>query len=174
MATAGTLTHHDTTCDDQTAFRWSAPGWILTSLNLLAALNASYFFVARLGSGLVGWLMMNTCSPSIALFAAGYLARRRSLMVAGALMMARYGTGGLLVFGWSGPNLFAQVGHILMTLAVALVAVDVVRNRRWRDLAVGTALGVAILVPLTLLQGWWFEAHPGLLEQLFSGAYAGS
>lgn len=173
MATAQPLLQHDTTSDDQTAFRWSAPGWILTSLNLLAALNASYFFMARLGSGLVGWLMMNTCSPSIALFTAGYLARRRSVMVAGAVMMARYGTGGLFVFGWSGPNLFAQVGHILMTLAVAFVTVDVIRNRRWRDLAAGALLGIAILAPLTLLQGWWFEAHPGLLEQLFSGRYAG-
>lgn len=147
-------------------------GWTVTALNVLAALNSSWFFLAVLGTGVVGWLMMNSCAPSIALFAVGFLLAQPVLMVAGAVMMFRYGTLGLFFFGWQGPNLFAQAGHILMTLAVLYVAWDVVRSRRFRALGLGVALGLAVLGPYMLAQHLYFEAHPGLLEQLFAGSFA--
>lgn len=56
-----------------------------------------------------------------------------------------------------------------MTLAVVYVLVNVVRNRAWRTLALGLALGVAILIPLVVAQTWWFQPHPEMLEMLFSG-----
>jgi hypothetical protein len=146
-------------------------GWTLASLNVLAALNSSWFFLAVLGTGVEGWLMMNSCAPSIALFASGFLLARPILTVAGAVMMLRYGTLGLFVFGWQGPNLFAQGSHVLMTLAVLYVAGDLIRARRSRALALGTALGLAVLLPYMLAQHLYFTAHPGLLEQLFSGSF---
>ena len=149
--------------------RW--PGWTVTALNVLAALNSSWFFLAILGTGVMGWLMMNSCAPSIALFAVGFVLRRPVVMVAGAVMMFRYGTLGLFFFGWDGPNLFAQVSHVLMTLAVLYVAGDVIRARRFRALGLGLALGLAILVPYMLAQRAYFAAHPGLLEQLFAGSF---
>jgi hypothetical protein len=144
-------------------------------LNALAAINSSYFFLGRLETGVAGWLMMNTCAPSIALFVAGFVARSRVTLVASAVLMARYGTAGLFVFGWDGPNLFAQIGHLLMTAAVIYVLVKVLRknSRPVCSLLVGVGVGVAILVPLTLIQTAWFAAHPGLLEQLFSGSLGG-
>jgi hypothetical protein len=150
--------------------RRGATGWIVTALNALAAVSSSHFFLAVLGAGVAGWLMMNSCAPSIALFAAGFVLARPVLMVAGAVMMFRYGTLGLFFFGWQGPNLIAQVSHVLMTLAVAYVAWEVVRSRRFRALGLGTALGLAVLVPYMLAQHAYFEAHPGLLEQLFAGS----
>ena len=146
-------------------------GWTVTALNVLAALNSSWFFLAILGTGVVGWLMMNSCAPSIALFAVGFLLARSVVMVAGAVMMFRYGTLGLFFFGWQGPNLIAQVSHVLMTLAVLYVAGDVVRSRRFRALGLGIALGLAVLVPYMTTQYLYFEAHPGLLEQLFAGSF---
>jgi hypothetical protein len=43
------------------------------------------------------------------------------------------------------------------------------RNRLWKTLMLGLGLGLAILIPFTLAQNAWFEAHPGVLEELFSG-----
>jgi hypothetical protein len=147
-------------------------GWTVTALNALAALNSSWFFLVFLGTGIWGWLMMNSCAPSIALFAAGFFLARPVLMVAGAVMMCRYGTLGLFFFGWQGPNLFAQASHVLMTLAVLYVARDVVRSRRYRALGLGVALGLAVLLPYMVAQHLYFEAHPALLEQLFAGSFA--
>jgi len=58
-----------------------------------------------------------------------------------------------------------------MTLAVLYVAWDVVRSRRFRALGPGIGLGLAVLVPYMTAQYLYFEAHPGLLEQLFAGSF---
>jgi len=113
--------------------------------------------------------MMNTCAPSIALFVIGFLLGSPVVMVAASTMMFRYGTLGLFVFGWSGGNLFAQAGHILMTLAVIYVVVDVIRNRRWKTLSLGLLLGIVILFPLETVQTIWLIGNPEMAEKLFSG-----
>jgi hypothetical protein len=155
----------------EAGFRRDAIGWVLVTLNLLAAINSTYFFLGSLKVGVVGWLMMNTCAPSIALFVAGFLARSPLVMVAGAVMMFRYGTGGLFAFRWDGYNLIPQIGHILMTLAVIYVLVDIIRNKRWRTLVLGLVLGLVIVTALGFAQQAWFTAHPGALEMLFGGTY---
>jgi len=151
------------------AFKRNAIGWVLAILNLLAALNSAYFFLAQLRAGVTGWLMMNTCAPSVFLFVLGFLLGSPMLMAAAGVLMFRYGTLGLFVFAWDGYNIIPQIGHILMTLAVIYILVDVIRNRRWRTLVWGLVLGCAILVPLMVVQNAWFEAHPEMLEALFSG-----
>ena len=171
MQAMTTLRQGLTTGDEQAGFRRGVVGWIMAVVNGLSALNSTYVFLGTLKTGVVGWLMMNTCAPSIALFVAGFLLGSPVVMVAASVLMMRYGTGGLFVFDWRGYNLYAQAGHILMTLAVIYVLVDNVKHRRWQALALGAALGVAILVPLTILQTAWFNAHPGMLEMLFSGTY---
>jgi hypothetical protein len=156
---------------EQLTFRRDASGWVLAVLNTLVAVNSTYFFLGRLRVGVDGWLMMNTCAPSIFLFVAGFVLGSPATMVAASVLMLRYGTGGLFAFGWDGYNLIPQVGHLLMTLAVLYVGAIVVRRRQWRALALGLIAGAAILVPLMLSQSAWFAAHPGMLEMLFSGAY---
>lgn len=157
-----------TTERKEARFKRNVAGWALVVLNTLAALNSTFFFLAMLKSGVVGWLMMNTCAPSIALFVIGFLLGSPVVMVAASVPMFRYGTLGLFVFGWSGWAIIPQIGHILMTLAVIYVIAYIVRNKAWRTLGLGLALGVAILIPFMAVQTWWFNAHPEMLEMLFS------
>jgi hypothetical protein len=152
-------------------FKRNKSGWIIAILNTLMALNSAFVFISFLKTGVDGWLMMNSCAPSIALFVAGFLLESPILMVAGSAMMFRYGTLGLFIFSWSGTNLVAQAGHILMTIAVLYTLVDVIRNRRWKSLGLGLLLGIAILIPYLIAQERWFAARPGALENLFSGNY---
>jgi len=151
------------------AFKRQAVGWILVVLNTLAAINSTFAFLGILKVGVVGWLMMNTCAPGIALFVAGFLLGSPVTMVAASAMMFRYGTLGLFVFGWGGYNLVAQAGHILMTVAVIYVMADIVRFRRWKVFGLGLAWGVALLIPIMVVQTMWFNAHPGVLDKLFAG-----
>ncbi|MBN1121236.1 MAG: hypothetical protein JXJ17_09160 [Anaerolineae bacterium] len=152
-------------------FKRGVLGWIAAGLNALAAINASFVFLVQMKSGVLGWLMMNTCTPSIALYLAGFLIGSPAIMTAGSVLMFRYGTLGLFVFSWDGYNIFAQVGHLLMTAAVILTAVDIVKNRRWRQLWIGLAVGAVLVVIFAIAQNAYFAAHPGLLEALFSGTY---
>jgi hypothetical protein len=151
------------------SFKRYVVGWILVVLNMLAALNSTFVFLTALNTGPVGWVMLNTCAPSIFLFVAGFLLGSPVVMVAASVMMFRYGTLGLFAFGWDGYNVPAQIGHILMTLAVIYVMVYIGRNKLWKTLMLGLGLGLAILIPFTLVQTAWFDAHPGILEKLFGG-----
>ncbi len=153
----------------KSTFRRDAVGWVVVLLNTLAVLNSPYFFLAQLRVGVVGWLMLNTCAPSVVLFLLGFLLSNPMTMVAASVLMFRYGMLGLFVFNWDGYNIIPQVGHILMTLAVIYTLVDIIRHRRWKALILGAVLGLTILIPLMALQGAWFNAHPGMLESLFSG-----
>ncbi len=150
-------------------FKRSRAGWILVILNVLMAIMSTNFFLGMLKTGLEGWLMMNTCAPSIVIFVIGFLLGSPVVMIAGAVMMFRYGTLGLFVFSWSGGNLVAQAAHILMTLAVAYVVIDTIRSRRWKIAGLGIALGLAIMVPFMVAQDAWIKAHADTVEKLFNG-----
>jgi hypothetical protein len=152
-------------------YKRNKAGWVIAILNTLMALNSTYAFLGFLKVGVDGWLMMNSCAPSIALFVVGFLFENPILMMAASTLMFRYGTLGMFVFSWSGTNLIAQAGHILMTIAVLYTIIDVIRNRRWKSLGLGLLLGIAFLIPYMIAQEGWFAAHPGVLENLFSGSY---
>jgi hypothetical protein len=154
---------------DKVGFKRDAVGWVLVVLSALSALNGAFVFLGVLKTGIVGWLMLNTCAPSIALFVIGFALGNPVVMVAGSVLMFRYGTGGLFVFGWSGYDIPGQIGHILMTLSVIYTTVHMVRGRRWRALGLGVLLGLAILIPLMIVQTGWLNAHPEMMEMLFSG-----
>jgi len=153
----------------EAGFKRDVAGWTLVVLNTLAALNAAFFFLGALKASVGDWLMMNTCTPSIAIFVIGFLLGSPLVMVAGSVMMLYYGTGGLFVFGWDGYNIIPQIGHILMTLAVIYTVVRVVRGKKWRMLGLGVLLGLAIFIPLMIIQTRWLSTHPGVAEMLFSG-----
>ena len=153
-------------------FKRNVTGWILVALNMLAALNAAFFFLGMLKASVGEWLVMNTCTPSIVIFVVGFLLGSPLTMVAGSVLMFYYGTGGLFVFGWDAYNIIPQIGHILMTLAVIYVMVYIAHGRKWKTLVLGLVLGLAILIPFMAIQVSWFNAHPEMREMLFSGDWA--
>lgn len=153
----------------EAGFKRDVAGWVLVVLNTLAALNAAFFFLGTLKASVGEWMMMNTCTPSISIFVIGFLLGSPLMMVAGSVLMFYYGTGGLFVFGWDGYNIIPQIGHILMTLAVIYTVVHVVRGRSWKTLGLGVLLGLAIFIPLMIVQTRWLSTHPGVTEMLFSG-----
>jgi hypothetical protein len=150
-------------------FKRSLAGWVLVGLNLAMTGLSLNFFLGMLKSGLVGWLMMNTCAPSIFLFVLGFLIGSPAIMVAGAIAMLRYGTLGMFVFSWTGGNLIAQISHIFMTAGVIYTVIEVIRNGYWSSAIKGLVLALALLVPFTIVQENWVRAHPDLVEKLFSG-----
>lgn len=150
-------------------FKRTKIGWILVGLNLFMTVMSINFFMGMLKTNFEGWLMMNTCAPSIFLFVLGFLLRSPAVMIAGSLAMFRYGTLGLFVFSWSGGNMVAQVGHILMTTAVIYTVVDTVRNLRWKSSLAGVVLGIVLLVPFTIIQDAWCKAHADVVDKLFLG-----
>jgi hypothetical protein len=169
MQAIAQITQGLTVWQDGAKFKRNMAGWTLVILNLLMAINSANFFLGILKTDIVGWLMMNTCAPSIALFVVGFLLGSPVVMVAAATMMFRYGALGLFVFPWDGFNIIAQVSHVSMTLAVMYVAVDVIRNRRWKSLSAGLLLGIVILFPLETVQTMWLIRNPETAEKLFSG-----
>ena len=155
---------------DEAGFKRNLAGWVLVVFNTLMAIMGANFFLGMLKTNVIGWLMMNTCAPSIALFVIGFLLGSPVVMVAASTIMFRYGTLGLFVFSWSGGNLFAQAGHTLMTLAVIYVVADVIHNRRWKMLSLGLLLGIVILFPLETVQTMWLVGNPEMAGKLFSGS----
>ena len=150
------------------AFKRCITGWVIAALNTLSAVNSSFFFLGQIKTGVIGWLMLNSCTPSIALFLAGFLTGSPIVMAA-AVWLLRYGFVGLFVFPWDSFNLIAQVGHLLMTAAAVYVIVEIIRHKRWRALWTGALIGVAVLVPFMIIQGLWLTAHPEVTEALFDG-----
>jgi len=153
----------------QAATRWERDrlGWVIVALNLLMAGLSTSFFLGQLRAGWDGWLAMNSCAPSIFLFAIGYACRSTGLLAVATGLMFRFGTLGLFFFGWDGANLVAQVGHIFMTVAVLYVAVRLVRRRDGQMLIVAALVAGAMLY--AAWQGDWFVQHPQALEALFQG-----
>ncbi len=148
-------------------FNRDKSGWIIVVLNLIAAANSTMYFTTQLKAGLAGWLAMNSCAPSIFIFALGYFIRSRSVMAVGTGLMFHFGTLGLFVFGWQGMNIIPQVGHILMTLAVIYFIVKMINLRAWGELVVA-----AFVVIVILYMGWqgeWFGRHPQVLDSLMRG-----
>ena len=91
------------------------------------------------------------------------------VMLAGSMVMFYYGTLGMLTFSWSGGNLFAQAGHICMTLAVIYTVVEAVRQKRWKSWAAGLTFGFLLWIPFNINQFFYFVANPDLAKDLFSG-----
>jgi hypothetical protein len=48
---------------------------------------------------------------------------------------------------------------------------ELIRQKKWKGMAIGLLLGIGILLPFMRIQNAWFADHPGLMEKLFSGAY---
>jgi len=137
---------------------------LLVILNGAMAVWASLVFLMFLRPDLLSWIMLNTCSPTQFVTILALATKRRLVMNAAVPWLLFFGFGGLLVFSWSGYMLVAQVSHLIMTVTAVLILVVAVKERKFRTLATGIAIGVIALVPFRFYQDQFLSAHPELLR----------
>lgn len=58
----------------------------------------------------------------------------------------------------------AQISHMIMTITAAFIFASAAKERKFRALTVGIAIGVVALVPFRLYQDQFLSAHPKLLR----------
>jgi hypothetical protein len=148
-------------------------GAVLAILNALNVLNSTWYFLGRAHFPVTAWLAFNACAPSVGLYLVGYIWKNEWLMAMAIPPMLYFGTGGLFVFGWSGTALFAQVGHILMTLAVAWLAARcfVVSDADLRARLLRIVPGFLLACLVVPIQRCYVGAHPEFLSRLGDSTY---
>ena len=77
-----------------------------------------------------------------------------------------FGTGGLFVFGWSGTALYAQAGHIAMTLASAWIVTTIIRGKKGKAAVIGFAAGLAVFLAVFPFQHGYVKSHPDCVKKL--------
>ena len=142
-------------------------GWFLAVVNILLAANAAFFFLAVKKLDFVSWLAINSCTPSIVLFALGFFLDSPFLLGFSSAAMLFYGGGGLFVFRWSTSpaDLVPQIGHLFMTAGAVYALLSSIRRKTWKSAFGGLLLGAAVLILIVIpRQTRYQKAHPELLE----------
>ena len=115
-------------------------GIVIATLNLLAALNSTYFFLVMAKASFIEWIFFNACAPSVILFLIGYLTKNKIVQAMAIPALSFFGVGGLFVFGWQGSDLFAQVGHVFMTSATLWLIYGIFKDKSFKEAAIGFIL----------------------------------
>jgi len=145
---------------------YKTAGFIIAGLNLLAILNAAWYFLGIARFSLLAWLCFNACTPSVIIFLLGFLLQSRMLMAASLPFLLYFGGGGLFVFGWQGTSLIAQVGHLLMISAVIYVIAEITKANAWKKALYGLIAGVLAFSVIMPLQNRYVKNHPDYLRKL--------
>jgi hypothetical protein len=141
-------------------------GRIIAILNLLNILNSTWYFLAVAKFSPSAWLAFNACTPSVLLFLTGYLLKKNPILSASLPFLLFFGTTGLFVFGWTGTSLFAQIGHISMTLAAAWIVFYLIREHKRFPSIAGLSAGLVLFLLILPLQQNYVRSHPDYLKQL--------
>lgn len=143
-------------------------GLTLVILNLIMALLAAKFFLCDQKLSVIQWLALNTCTPSIIIFALGFFLKNFWLMGFSATWMFFYGGGGLIVFQWSTQpqDLMPQIGHIFMTAAVIYIVCAAIKNKALKKFFLGALIGLILLIPTFLIQSRYQRENPELVKLL--------
>ena len=124
-------------------YKWT--GRILALLTLLMALMSTNFFLNMAKASVIEWLMFNACAPSIALFLIGYVSRQKILMYMSIPALLFFGGGGLFIFGWTGTAIISQISHIFMVSAAAWMVYGIVKERDYKNAAIGLLLAAVFV-----------------------------
>lgn len=108
-------------------------------------------FMGFLGLDVFGWLIMNICSPSEMVAIIGILTKKRLISSISVPLLLRFGGLGLFIFSWSGFMLQGQLNHILMVLTSIYILWASYKARAWKDLFIGIAIGVTVVVLVDFL-----------------------
>jgi len=150
--------------------------WAAIIINLLNAVNSTYFFMSIMRVDTYAWLNMNTCAPAIYLFTVSFLILRSDILTGAAcLVMFRYGTLALFTFPWdSFYALIPQFSHIFMTICAFSYVfkwrrVLVGKAANTRNLVIALAIGIAIIAALREMHKHFYTTYPQVFEKLVSG-----
>lgn len=159
-----TIEHITEVSMDNTIFNRS--GRIIAVLNLLNIIHSIWYFFGIAQFPPDAWIAFNVCAPSVFIYLAGYVLKKNYLMSAALPFLLFFGTGGLFVFGWSGPSIYAQASHICMTLAALWIITVIFIERKIILPAAGFCSGLLIFILILPLQQTYVKSHPEYLKKL--------
>ena len=138
---------------------------ILAVLLLLVIIQGSVFYFLKLKVRFIEWLFFNPCAVSNIIFLIGFalflFIDDRTLLHLAILPMFFFGTLGMFFLSWTGMNNIPQVGHIIMTLNIALTIYITFTTGNFKEAAIGFALGIVVFAPFIAFQQTYVRNHPG-------------
>jgi len=123
--------------------------WALVILILVNALWSTLVFLVFLKVPVYHWVFLNICAPIIYLTIAALSLKNEFFMNAMVPFLIYFGTGGLLIFGWSPVMLQAQFTRILMTITAIYIVLSSLHAKR--KILEGFIWGIIAVLVLTLL-----------------------
>ncbi len=141
-------------------------GAFIAGFNIINVVNSTWFFLGMAHFPPEAWLAFNACAPSVALYLTGYFLKKDYIMTASLPFLIFFGTGGLFVFGWSGTSLYAQAGHIAMTLASLWIIAKLFSGKKFKVPAYGFLIGLLIFSFLLPVQQRYVMSHDEYIKML--------
>jgi len=120
--------------------------WIITGVFLVGAAGGTYEFMVVRRCRLSLWLVANTCSVLMLLFAIAAIIGSKPAMFALAAVLFIYGVEGLFIFGWRRhPHILVpQFLHVVMASTSVLLFAQAPSPRHAAMWAVGLLAGFGI------------------------------
>ena len=146
-------------------------GWIITILNLLAIINSTRFFLYDLEFPVPAWLFFNACAPSVLIFVIGFVFRNRAIMAASLPFLFFFGGLGLFTFSWSNGAVIAQIGHLLMVIALIYTVIIISMEKIWKKSAPGLIIGIVLFALVLPFQQKYVKGHPEYIKKLGDPAF---
>jgi len=141
-------------------------GMAIAAINVVNVINSTWFFLGMAHFPAEAWLVFNACAPSVMLYLAGYFFKSSRIMASALPFLLFFGTGGLFVFGWTGTAIYAQIGHIAMTLATVWILMKIFMEKSYRFSVAGLAAGIIAFAVVLPVQQKYVKTHPEYLKKL--------
>jgi hypothetical protein len=145
-------------------------GIILAVLLLLATMQSTFFFLVKMKTKFVEWVVFNACAPANITFLIGFflflLFKDRTVLHMAILPMFFFGVLGLFVFPWKGANIIPQIGHIIMALNIGWVILVTLKTHDYKAATTGMLLGIVVFSVFIGFQQNYVATHPEDLERI--------
>ncbi len=134
--------------------------------NGLMALLATLIFFLKYKIRFLDWLMINTCTPSVAIFIYAVLTGNKIVMGVASALMFFYGILSLFIFSWQGKHIFPQIGHLLMIAGASYILFEIAREGEFISFLIGVIMGIIIIIPFGIYQARYLRIHREVIEKL--------
>jgi hypothetical protein len=143
---------------------------ILALLLLLATIQSTTFFLGRLKVKFLEWFYFNACAPSNIVFLISFVifitTGNRIFLHCAILPMFFFGFLGMFVFSWKGMNIIPQVGHITMTLNIAITLWQTFSLGDYHSATIGLLVGIVVFSIYIGFQQNYVRSHPEEFKRL--------